>query len=71
MDWPSTEFADKSVLSWIHSVAAVVFFLAIAFVCIFCAGDTLKLLKDEVKRKWYKRAYALIQRHQPRTATQG
>ena len=61
MDWPSTEFADKSVLSWIHSVAAVVFFLAIAFVCLFCSGETLALMKeDDARRLRFQRTYMVI-----------
>jgi len=41
-----------------RSLIGMVFFLAIAFVCLFCSGDTLKHLKDEAKRVWFKRIYS-------------
>jgi len=40
-----------------HGGCAVSFFLSIAYVCIFRAGDTLPLVTDPVKRRRYLEAY--------------
>ena len=48
----------RSLIGKLHFTSGLIFFLAIAFVCIFCAGDTLKHLKDEAKRVRFKRIYA-------------
>ena len=48
----------RSPIGKLHFTSGLIFFLAIAFVCIFCSRDTLKLLKDEAKRKWFKRIYS-------------
>lgn len=44
----------------LHGVCAVFMFLCIAYVCIWCASDTLHLLDDERKRKLYKRMYKFL-----------
>lgn len=41
----------------LHGAAAVVFFVAIAYVCLFRATDTLPLMKDRQKARWYARIY--------------
>lgn len=48
----------RSLIGKIHFSSGLVFFLAIAFVCLFCSGDTLKTLKDKAKVLWFKRIYA-------------
>ena len=48
----------RSLIGKIHFGSGLVFFLAIAFVCIACSGDTLKKLKDAAKVKVFKRVYA-------------
>lgn len=58
MDWPSTP--DRSLLSITHTAAAVIFFLAIAFVCLFCSRDTLALLNDEARKTWFRRIYRVL-----------
>jgi len=45
--------------SW-HGAAAVVFFLAIAYVCIFRAKDTLPLIDDPATEKRFARAYDIL-----------
>ena len=50
----------RSVIGKLHFTSGLIFFLAIAFVCIFCSGDTLKLLKDAAKRLWFKRIYSVL-----------
>lgn len=42
-----------------HGVAAVLFFAAIAYVCIFEASRTLELMNDKVMAKRYARLYKL------------
>jgi len=44
----------------IHGFCAVSFFLCIAFVCLFCAGDTLKLVMDDKVRRRFKYFYKLL-----------
>ncbi|MBV8886436.1 MAG: hypothetical protein JO235_20915 [Chroococcidiopsidaceae cyanobacterium CP_BM_RX_35] len=44
----------------VHGVAAILFFLAIGYVCIFRSGDTLKLIKDPEARDSYRRWYRVI-----------
>ena len=43
-----------------HGVAALLFFLAIGYVCIFRSGDTLKLIEDLKARASYVRSYRVI-----------
>jgi hypothetical protein len=44
----------------VHGVTAGLFFLAIGYVCIFRSGDTLQLIQDCDKRRFYKRWYYII-----------
>jgi hypothetical protein len=44
----------------LHGVFAFLFFLSIAYVCIFRASDTVDLVPDKTKRKTYKKAYRFI-----------
>lgn len=60
MDWPHTEIADKSFVSLLHTGAAVVFFLAIAFVCLFCSGATLNEMEEGERRNKFKLAYMVL-----------
>jgi hypothetical protein len=57
MAWP--ESAGSSWIS-LHGFCAITFFLCIAAVAIFCAGDTLPLLKDVDVRDRLKHSYRLI-----------
>jgi len=43
-----------------HGTFAVLFFLCIAYVCIFCASATLSLVRDENRRARYRRFYKLV-----------
>jgi hypothetical protein len=40
-----------------HGICAVIFFLSIAFVCVRCSPDTLRLIKDEDEREKYRNLY--------------
>jgi hypothetical protein len=44
----------------LHSVAAVSFFLCMAFVCLFCASDTISLLPDTRTKDAFRRRYRII-----------
>ncbi|HEY5724287.1 MAG TPA: hypothetical protein VIT45_18400 [Allosphingosinicella sp.] len=55
-DFPAID--GRSPIGKIHFTSGLVFFLAIAFVCLFCAKETLKELKDEAKVRRFKRTYA-------------
>ena len=44
----------------VHGVAAMLFFLAIGYVCIFRSGDTLKLVADPKASAAYRRSYRVI-----------
>jgi hypothetical protein len=50
----------RSLIGKIHFTGGLVFFLAIAFVCLFCSGDTLKELRDEATARRYRRYYAAL-----------
>jgi uncharacterized membrane protein YozB (DUF420 family) len=43
-----------------HGFCAVAFFLCLAAVCIFCARDTLQLIKDPVRRRRYQVLYSVL-----------
>lgn len=47
---------EKYTIS-LHGLCAVLMFACMAFVCIWCASDTLDLLKDDKRRKLYKNIY--------------
>ncbi len=44
----------------LHGTFAILFFLSIAYVCIFRASDTLGLIPDQTKIKRYKNTYRLL-----------
>jgi hypothetical protein len=46
--------------SKLHAFVAVSFFLSMAAVCLFCAGDTITLLPDQKTRDAFKRRYRII-----------
>ena len=59
--FPTQSNCDKSCdLFTTHTVAAVLFFLCIAYVAIFKGPETLSLLEDEQLRKKYRRTYKTL-----------
>lgn len=60
MDWPSHRGTRETAAAIVHSVAAFVFFIMIAYVCIFRARDTLLIMKDHARRKRFGRLYLLF-----------
>jgi hypothetical protein len=57
MDWTCGTTCPKVS---VHGVSAILFFLAIGYVCIFRSGDTLELIEDANVRDSYKRWYRVI-----------
>jgi hypothetical protein len=56
-------YAQPDYIPWskyVHYSAAVVLFLCMAYVAIFCHQDTLKLLPDPDLRKRYKVLYNIV-----------
>lgn len=60
MDWPSDDSAQPSLVSIVHSISAVLLFLAMAYVCLFRSGDTVGLMKDEERQRVFKRRYVVL-----------
>ncbi|NNC72307.1 MAG: hypothetical protein HKN78_05460, partial [Sphingomonadaceae bacterium] len=58
MDWP--EDAAATISGRVHYISAAIFFLAIAYVCIFRYKDTLQLMKDETRRAAFANSYRVI-----------
>lgn len=54
MEWNCGDACSR--FSW-HGAFAILFFLSIAYVCIFRASDTLRLIADQTKVKRYKTVY--------------
>ena len=46
----------------IHGASAVGFYLAMAFVCLRCAPETLELVEDDRLKRRFRRAYRLVGR---------
>ena len=59
MDWPAGALV-ASTSSKVHSASATVFFLMIAYVCIFCAHHTLWMIEEPDRRRAFKRIYVLL-----------
>ena len=57
MEWGCGDVCKKITL---HGICAISLFLCIAYVCIFRASDTLRLLKNKVLQARYRRIYTLI-----------
>jgi hypothetical protein len=60
MDWPPSDTAQPSLVSIVHSISAVLLFLAMACVCLFQSGDTLEIMKDKEQQAIFKRRYAVL-----------
>ena len=57
MEW---NCGDECKKISIHGICAIAFFLCIAYVCIFCAKDTLELFNDKGRERRYQILYILI-----------
>lgn len=57
MEWACSESCAK--LS-VHGFCAILFFLCIAFVCVRCSRDTLRLLEDPEVQASYRRRYQVL-----------
>jgi hypothetical protein len=52
--------APTTIVSRLHGICAISFFVCIGYVCIFRASDTLSLIKDAQKRRAYALTYKLL-----------
>ena len=59
MDWPAGG-QETTMSARIHSVCAATFFVMIAYVCIFCANHTLRIVADGRRRRLFKRVYLVL-----------
>ena len=57
IEWNCGDECKK--ISW-HGFFAISLFLCMAYVCIGCASETLRLLKDEKRKKRYSRIYKFL-----------
>jgi hypothetical protein len=55
-----SQWVDDPKPSILHGTFAVLFFLCIAYVCIFCASATLPLVRDAGRRAHFRRFYKLV-----------
>ena len=60
MDWPPGEAGVMTSTAKLHSGAATLFFVMIAYVCVFRARDTLCIVEDECRRRTFERVYLLF-----------
>lgn len=60
MDWPPSDTAQPSLVSIVHSVSAVLLFLAMAYVCLCQSGPTLRLMRDPARQRRFKAIYKLL-----------
>ncbi|MEP0915021.1 hypothetical protein NDI45_29565 [Leptolyngbya sp. GB1-A1] len=51
---------SEATASYIHGTSAILFFVAIAFVCIFTRNETLKEISNPVRKKFYKTIYNFL-----------
>lgn len=60
MDWPPGDGAAMTMTAKLHSGAATLFFVMIAYVCVFRARDTLCIIEDECRRRTFERIYLVF-----------
>lgn len=60
MDWPIDLSRGSSVTEQVHMIFATTFFVTIAYVCVFRAGDTLCIMEDAVRRRVFRRVYVTL-----------
>jgi FtsH-binding integral membrane protein len=58
--FPMQTFCAANGKVSVHGACAVSFFLCIAYICVFCADETLKFILDEKKRQQYRNAYRTL-----------
>jgi hypothetical protein len=60
MDWPAHEGVAQSLIAKTHFASAAIFFLSIAYVCVFCAKETLIMVQDANVRRRLERIYTAL-----------
>jgi hypothetical protein len=58
MDWPPVPEVRHSPIATVHYISAAAFFAAIAYVCVFRSNDTLAIMTNEVRKRFFRRVYA-------------
>jgi hypothetical protein len=57
--FPMVATSERVTFS-MHGFCAIAFFFCIAFVCLFCARDTLPLVRDQKRRSYLRKLYSLV-----------
>lgn len=57
MDWPADPPRPSSPVEIAHYSAAAVFYLAVSYVCLLRAHDTLRAMHNEQRKAMFKQAY--------------
>jgi hypothetical protein len=58
MDWP--EGSVRTTTGALHYASAAVFFMCIAYVCVFRSSDTLRIMTDPVARERFRMTYRVL-----------
>lgn len=59
MDWPPDEHRKSSPIEIVHYSAAALFYLAISYVCLLRAHDTLEAMRNEQRKAMFRQLYRL------------
>jgi hypothetical protein len=51
---------SETTASYIHGTSAILFFAAIAFVCIFTSGKTLEAISNPARKRFYEKTYKFL-----------
>lgn len=60
MDWPADYSQSTTTTAKLHCICAALFFVMIAYVCVFRARDTLWILSDVKQRKIFEWIYLVL-----------
>jgi hypothetical protein len=60
MDWPPVPEVPHSQIATVHYVSAAAFFVAIAYVCVFRSNDTLAIMTNDVRKRFFRRVYVVL-----------
>lgn len=60
MDWPAGAAVAMTTASKVHSLSATIFFIAIAYVCVFHARDTLWMMNEAGRQRTFGRIYVAM-----------
>jgi hypothetical protein len=60
MDWPDDPRVAVSMTAQVHYLCAITFFVMVAYVCVFRARDTLCIVTDPRRRRFFARIYLML-----------